>query len=238
MDENKHFQFDVDFSAVALAIILAAVLIAGGLKKFGNEKRTVSVRGLSEREVPADMATWRVSFSVVGNDLAGLQKEILSKTDVVLEFLKEYNLGENDYSVLSPEITDVTTNIYLDQSQRRYNYVAKQSVLIRTSKVQAVKEASTDTIKLMGKGVAVASDWDNRVSYDFTGLNEIKPEMIAEATKNARLAAEQFARDSDCTLGKISSASQGLFSIEDAATGLEESKNVRVVTTVVYSLKK
>ena len=226
MDENKHFQFDVYFSAVALAIILAAVLIAGGLKKFGNEKRTVSVRGLSEREVPADMATWRVSFSVVGNDLAGLQKEILSPTDVVLD------------SVLSPEITDVTTNMYLDQSQRRYNYVAKQSVLIRTSKVQAVKEASTDTIKLMGKGVAVASDWDNRVSYDFTGLNEIKPEMIAEATKNARLAAEQFARDSDCTLGKISSASQGLFSIEDAATGLEEIKNVRVVTTVVYSLKK
>jgi hypothetical protein len=88
----------------------------------------------------------------------------------------------------------------------------------------------------MGKGISVRSDYDSRVNYEFNGLNQIKPEMIALATQNAREAAEQFARDSSSKVGNIQSASQGLFSIEDAAPGLEDLKRVRVVTTVVYSL--
>ena len=99
-----------------------------------------------------------------------------------------------------------------------------------------VKKANANTLELLGKGVSVSSDYDNKVGYEFTGLNEIKPEMIATATKNARLAAEQFARDSGSEVGKIITATQGLFSIESAAVGLEEKKNVRVVTTIVYSL--
>lgn len=222
---------------VSVALIVSATLLACGMSKIAKGSRTVSVRGLAEREVPADMATWRVSFSVSGNDLSALQREIISKTEIVLDFLGEYDLHENDYSVLSPEITDTTTNIYLEQSQRQFNYVAKQTILVRTEKVSGIKAASTDTIKLMGKGVAISSDYDNKVKYEFNGLNEIKPEMIADATKNALLAAEQFAHDSGSKVGKIMSANQGLFSIDDAAVGLEDIKNVRVVTTVVYSLK-
>lgn len=222
---------------ISFALIVSAATIACGMSKIAKNSRTVSVRGLAEREVPADMATWRVSFSVSGNDLAALQREVISKTKIVLDFLGEYDLDEGDYSVLSPEITDTTTNIYLDQSRRQFNYVAKQTVLVRTEKVSSAKAASIDTIDLMGKGVALSSDYDNRVRYEFNGLNEIKPEMIADATKNALLAAEQFAHDSGSKVGKIMSANQGLFSIEDAAVGLEDIKNVRVVTTVVYSLK-
>lgn len=222
---------------ISFALIVSAATIACGMSKIAKNSRTVSVRGLAEREVPADMATWRVSFSVSGNDLAALQREVISKTKIVLDFLGEYDLDEGDYSVLSPEITDTTTNIYLDQSRRQFNYVAKQTVLVRTEKVSSAKAASIDTIDLMGKGVALSSDYDNRVRYEFNGLNEIKPEMIADATKNALLAAEQFAHDSGSKVGKIVSANQGLFSIEDAAVGLEDIKNVRVVTTVVYSLK-
>ena len=222
---------------VSFALILSAATLACGMTKIAKTSRTVSVRGLAEREVPADMATWRVSFSVSGNDLSALQREIISKTKIVLDFLGEYDLNEGDYSVLSPEITDTNTNIYLDQSQRKFNYIAKQTVLVRTEKVSKAKAASIDTIDLMGKGVALSSDYDNRVKYEFNGLNEIKPEMIADATKNALLAAEQFAHDSGSKVGKIMSASQGLFSIDDAAVGLEDIKNVRVVTIVVYSLK-
>lgn len=222
---------------VSFALIVSAAMLACGMSKIVKPNRNVSVRGLAEREVPADMATWRVSFSVSGNDLPTLQREILSKTKIVLDFLGEYDLNESDYSVLSPEITDTTTNIYLDQSRRQFNYIAKQTVLVRTEKVSNVKAASIDTIDLMGKGVAISSDYDNSVKYEFNGLNEIKPEMIADATKNALLAAEQFAHDSGSKVGKIMSASQGLFSIEDAAVGLEDIKNVRVVTTVVYSIR-
>ncbi len=222
---------------ISLALIVSATVLACGMSKIVKANRTVSVRGLAEREVPADMATWRVSFSVSGNDLPTLQQEIISKTKIVLDFLGEYDLTESDYSVLSPEITDTTTNIYLDQSRRQFNYIAKQTVLVRTEKVANVKSASIDTIDLMGKGVALSSDYDNSVKYEFNGLNEIKPEMISDATKNALLAAEQFAHDSQSKVGKIMSASQGLFSIEDAAVGLEDIKNVRVVTTVVYSIR-
>ncbi len=221
---------------IAATAILSSCILSFGFTKIMHQNRTVSVRGLAEREVDADMAVWRLSFSVGGNDLPSLQKEILSKTKTACDFLKEHNLDENDYVILAPEITDTTVNLYMDSSRRTFDYVAKQGILVRTKKINMIKSAAGDTLKLAGKDIAVSSDYDSKVSYEFTGLNEIKPEMIAQATENARLAAEQFAHDSHSKVGKIMTASQGLFSIDDAAVGLEEKKKVRVVTTVVYSL--
>ncbi|MCQ2575621.1 MAG: SIMPL domain-containing protein [Treponema sp.] len=223
-------------TAVICATVLAScVILAFGMSKIIHTPRTVTVRGLAEREVDADMAVWKLSFSVGGNILQNLQSDILKDTKVVEGFLKEHNLSEKDYTILSPEINDATMNTY-STNGRRYDYIAKQTILIRSSNVEAVKAAAEDTLSLAGKGISVNSDWDGKVQYDFTGLNEIKPEMIAEATENARKAAEQFAHDSKSKVGKIQTATQGLFSIDDAATGLEYKKNVRVVTTVVYSL--
>jgi hypothetical protein len=150
--------------------------------------------------------------------------------------LKKHGLSESDFSVLAPEITDTTVNVYLDANRSKFAYVAKQAILVRTEKVAAVKDASNNTLELVGKGISVSSDYESKVQYYFNGLNAIKPEMIAAATKSARLAAEQFAHDSGSKVGKIQSATQGLFTIEDAAPGLEQKKNVRVVTTVVYTL--
>ena len=141
-----------------------------------------------------------------------------------------------DYTVNAPAITDTSVNPYMDNDKARFTYIAKQVILVRSSNVSAVKKAQSESLDLIGQGIAVTQDYDSKVLYDFTGLNAIKPDMIAEATKNARLAAEQFARDSGSKVGKIKTATQGLFSIENAATGLEEKKTVRVVTTVVYLL--
>lgn len=217
-------------------VIISSLIISGGLSKIVHENRTVSVRGLAEKEVDADMAVWRLSFSLGDNDLISLQKGIVAKTQIVTQFLEAHGLNSEDYSVLSPEINDTTVNVYLDANRRTFDYVAKQAVLIRSTKVQSVKETAGSTLELLGKGISVSSEYDSKVSYEFNGLNAIKPEMIASATENARLAAEQFARDSHSKVGKISSASQGLFSIDDAAVGLEDKKRVRVVTTVVYTL--
>lgn len=235
MNEKKSFDFG-GVAIISVAIIICSLILAGGMKNIMKNQRTVSVRGLSEREVDADLGVWKLSFSLGGDDLSKLKNEIIQKNLVVIEYLNQHGLDENDYSVLAPEINDTTVNIYIDSSRRGFNYIAKQSILIRTNKVQAVKNASSDTLDLMGKGISVTSDYDNKVQYYFNGLNEIKPEMIAEATENARKAAEQFAHDSGSKVGKIQNASQGLFSIEDAAPGLENKKSVRVVTTVVYSL--
>lgn len=221
----------------AISFLLGCFVLSFGLKGIGANPRTVSVRGLAEREVDADMAVWKLSFSVGGNDLIALKQEVLEQTKIVEAFLKEHGLEESDYSILAPEITDSSMNPYQDASRKVvYQYISKNSILVRSSKVNAVKNASSDTLELIGKGVSVSNNYDNNVNYEFNGLNEIKPEMIALATENARLAAEQFARDSGSKVGKIMNATQGLFSIENAAIGLEEKKNVRVVTTVVYSL--
>ncbi len=221
---------------LSLSLIAGSLILAIGMGNIMKEKRTVSVRGLAEREVEADMAVWRVSFSLGGNDLPSLQKEIIEKTDIVVDFLLQHGLEQSDFAVQAPGIIDTSVNMYLDSSKRNYVYIAKQTVLVRSGKVQAVKKAHADTLELLGKEISVSSEYDSKVEYEFNGLNQIKPEMIACATENARQAAEQFAHDSHSKVGKINSASQGLFSIEDAAQGLEDIKRVRVVTTVVYSL--
>ncbi len=222
---------------VCVTFLIGCGILSAGLGQIAKNPRTVSVRGLAEREVDADTAVWKLSFSVGGNDLPLLKKEVLRQTEIVCAFLKENGLDESDFSILSPEVNDASMSLYVDPNRRIYQYISKNNILVRSSKISAVKEASSKTLELIGKGVSVCNEYDNRVSYEFNGLNEIKPEMIAQATKNARLAAEQFARDSGSKVGKIMNATQGLFSIDNAATGLEDKKNVRVVTTVVYSIR-
>ena len=221
---------------LSAALVVCSVILALGLGNVTRQARSVTVRGLAEKEVPADMAVWRLTFSVGGNELPLLQKMIIDQTQTVTAFLREHGLDENDFSVRAPEITDTSMELYIDSSRRDYIYIAKQTILVRSNKVSSVKKAADDTLELLGKGISVRSDYDSKVNYEFNGLNQIKPEMIASATENARAAAEQFAHDSHSKVGKIISASQGLFSIEDAAQGMEDLKRVRVVTTVVYAL--
>ena len=223
--------------SVSVSVIASAVILSVGLSNIARADKTVSVRGLAEREVDADLAVWPLTFSLGSNDLTELQKDILAKTKIVKNYLAEYELSGNDFTVQSPSITDNSMNPYMDKNQVRYTYIAETVVLVRSSKVEQVKKAQGDSLKLMSDGIAVSKDYKSKISFEFTKLNDIKPQMIAEATKNARTAAEQFARDSGSKVGKIKRASQGLFSIEDAAADLSERKIIRVVTTVEYLLK-
>ena len=223
--------------SVSVSVIASAVILSVGLSNIARADKTVSVRGLAEREVDADLAVWPLTFSLGSNDLTELQKDILAKTEIVKNYLAEYELSGDDFTVQSPSITDNSMNPYMDKNQVRYTYIAETVVLVRSSKVEQVKKAQSDSLKLMSDGIAVSKDYKSKISFEFTKLNDIKPQMIAEATKNARTAAEQFARDSGSKVGKIKRASQGLFSIEDAAADLSERKTIRVVTTVEYLLK-
>ncbi len=125
----------------------------------------------------------------------------------------------------------------MDRDKILYTYLAQTVVLVRSSKVAEVKKAQDDSLDLMSSRIAVSKDYNSKISFEFTKLNNIKPQMIAEATKNARTAAEQFAHDSGSKVGKIKTATQGFFSIENAAEDLQEKKTIRVVTTVEYLLK-
>ena len=227
----------MDSLKIGISIVMAAVILAVGLANIITPERSVSVRGLAEREVDADLAVWNMSFSMGENSLESMQKSILEKTEVIKKYLIKHGLEESDFTVKPAAITDNSLNSYMDQTKITYKFVAQQTILVRSGKIEAVKSANADSLELVSAGIAVSQDYDSKVSYEFTKLNDIKPEMIAEATKNARTVAEQFAHDSNSKVGKIKKATQGLFTIEDAAVGLEDKKSVRVVNTVEYLLK-
>ena len=227
----------MDSLKIGISIVMAAVSLALGLANIITPERSVSVRGLAEREVDADLAVWNMSFSMGENSLESMQRSILEKTEVIKKYLIKHGLEESDFTVKPAAITDNSLNSYMDQTKITYKFVARQTILVRSEKIEAVKSAYADSLELVSAGIAVNQDYDSKVSYEFTKLNDIKPEMIAEATKNARTAAEQFAHDSNSKVGKIKKATQGLFTIEDAAVGLEDKKSVRVVNTVEYLLK-
>ncbi len=228
--------------AALLGVLLGlGIAVAAGI--FGNAfiraragDRFVSVKGLAEREVDADLAIWPITFTETGNDLGSLQKAIDAKRDVVTAFLRRLGFTAAEISQAAPKIRDTQTETYGTKSETRYRYIAQITVLLRSENVARVKEAMEEAGTLVGQGVALASDWQGRTEFLFKGLNKIKPEMIEEATTNARSAAEKFAKDSGSRIGKIRNASQGLFSITDRDMNSPDRKNVRVVTTVEYYL--
>ena len=182
------------------------------------------------------MAIWPLSFTIGSNaSLPDFQKELINNIDTVSDFLKSHGLSENDFTVQAPNITDTSFGTY-GYDKPKYRYIAKQQILIRSKNVKAVKTAQEHSLDLTTSNIALNQDYDAQIVYEFTDLNSIKPEMIGEATKNARAAAEKFASDSGSSVGKIRTASQGYFSIENAAIGLEEKKKVRVVTYLTYYL--
>ncbi|MBR4984987.1 MAG: SIMPL domain-containing protein [Proteobacteria bacterium] len=220
---------------IGIAIVASSFILAGGFGTIAKPDRTVTVRGLAEREVAADLAVWQMRFSLGGDDLKEVQKNIIDKTALATAYLKKNGLEESDYKVQAPDITDTSLQIY-NSDKAKYRYIAKQDILVRSHNIKAVQNAQEHSLELLSDDITVLKEYDNGINYEYTALNSIKPEMIGEATKNARSAAEQFANDSGSKVGKIKNATQGYFSIDSAATGLEDMKKIRVVTTIEYTL--
>lgn len=235
-----------DFSQFALilgiciggGITIAGVYLGLSLKESRKPQRVVSVRGLAERDVDADLAIWPITFSETSNDLADLYNRIVDKRKIIAGFLAEAGFGSTDISFSAPNVSDQHASEYGEgKSKPAFRYLGKTTVIVRSSNVPLIKKTIEMSGSLVGKGIViVAENWENKTQYSFKGLNTIKPQMIEEATKNARATAEKFAADSGSKLGKIRSASQGLFEITDRDQGTPEKKQVRVVTSVDYSL--
>lgn len=218
---------------LAAALVILGMFICRGFVKLGEPDRTVNVRGLAEREVPADRAYWSVSFSEQGNDISAMYASLNGLKSRVLKIFKENGLDSSEVSVNAPNLQDFYADPYA-QNLPKIRYAATSSVSVSTSKVETVRALQAKIDSLTWEGLSVRSGF---ASYEFTGLNGIKPEMIAEATKNARAAGEKFAKDSESKLGKIIKASQGQFSIDDRDSDTPYIKKVRVVTSVVFSLE-
>lgn len=220
---------------LALGIVIGCLLIGNGIRSVSDGKRVVEVRGLSEREVPADRVTWNINFSETGNDLMAVYRQVSTKNKIVIDFLKSNGIAEKDIFQNAPNVYDRTSNMYAgNYSGPRYS--VSSGITVSSSDVDKVRELSGRQGDLLAKGIALEGGNYN-VDYEFTGLNSIKPQMIEDATKAAREAAEKFATDSDSKLGKIRNASQGQFSIESINSTTPYIKKVRIVTYVTYLLE-
>lgn len=223
--------------AIMAGLIFLGLMLPRTAREFRSFERTVSVKGLCEREVPADKVIWPVVYKVVGNDLGSVYRSIENKKETIIAFLKKGGIDPKDISVSVPSLSDKDAQEY-GGNTRLYRYVATCTLTVCSNEVDKVLALMAAQSELLSKDIILDSGWDSTPQFLFEGLNALKPEMIEEATKNARQVAEKFAKDSGSSLGKIRTASQGTFSIEARDSNTPQTKKVRVVTSVTYYLKR
>ena len=220
---------------VAIGLTLGGYFIGNGLFAARASERFVTVKGLSEREVAADLAIWPLVFTVTGDSLETLQRRIDDTAAKVSAFLAD-DFEESEYALSVPRVTDHWLRGFAPGSRPPERFAAELTMSLRSQNVDRVKTAMKRVGELVKDGVPLVHSYEHQTEFLFTSLEEIKPEMIAEATGDARRAAEQFASDSGSKVGAIRSAQQGYFSINDRDRFSPEFKKVRVVTTIQYFL--
>lgn len=228
------------------ALILGAGIFAGlaclgfflgsSAIKFREYERVVSVKGLAERELPADVAVWPIRFAAAGNDLTALYATMEGNAKQVADFLATAGFEPAEITIGAPAITDRLAQEYGGNGQVQLRYIATQTVTVYSGKIDQVRASQKNLADLGKKGIAFSGGDFQQTQYLFTKLNDVKPAMIEEATRKAREVAEKFAADSNSKLGKIKGANQGQFSIEDRDSNTPYIKRVRVVSTVDYYL--
>ena len=222
---------------LTIGLIAMGAEIRQGINNFVEKDRVVTVKGLAEMEVPANKVTWPLMYKEVGNDLATLYNKISDTNSAIVNFLKKKGITEDEISINAPEIIDMQAERY-NSNPVPYRYNVTTVITVTSSKVDLVRSLISEQGELLKQGIAITGgDYRYNITYDYTGLNDVKPQMIEEATKNAREAAQKFAKDSDSELGKIKRASQGQFSINDRDANTPYIKRIRVVTTTDYSLE-
>lgn len=230
MENKNHSLFGVWILGVTLLLstgLLSAVAFFSA-HNFSKQASYVEVKGLSEKIVKADVAIWSMNFEVKSNNIDQLYADIARNTTAINTFLTEKGFEASEINV-------APVNIYQDTYREAlFRYNANVQLSVYTKKVDLVRSASKDTLLLIKKGVTLNQ---NSIEFQFSDINSVKPEMLAEAIKNAKQSALQFAEESGSKLGAVSRGNQGVFDISDKDPGSPEYKKIRVVSTLRFLLK-
>lgn len=222
---------------IGLGLLSLGIFVNVAAKNFKNLDRSVQVKGLSEIEVPANRVIWPIAYTELGNDLKVAYSSIETKNEVIIKFLIDNGLQRQDISVAAPKVVDKQADRY-NNVQTPYRYYVTSVVTVSSENVDKVRELMTKQAELLRDNIAITGeDWQYQTLFLFTRLNEVKPQMVEDATKNARASAEKFAEDSGSRLGKIKSASQGQLTISDRDSNTPYIKTLRIVTTIDYTLE-
>ena len=213
---------------ISAALILASSIFYISARSFSKQSSYIEVKGLSEKIVKSDIAIWSINFQVKSNNIDTMYTEIEKNISEITKFLTDAGFEESEINV-------APLNVYQDTFQGAlYRYNASVNMSVYTDKVDLVKESSEKTRVLVKKGIVMTG---NYIDFQFSDLNSIKPEMLAEATVNAKESAKEFAQNSGSHVGDIVRANQGVFSINQKDPGSPEYKKVRIVSTLRYLLK-
>jgi hypothetical protein len=233
---------------IAIGVALGGFFIGSGFARAKAADRYVTVKGVSEREVRADLAIWPLRLVGADNDLATANMKLAKSVAGVRDFLVRQGIDTSQIQMAEFSATDALAD-QNDMNRRPTNrYLVRQTMMVRSNRPDQVLAASQRVSELAAAGVVISSGTEygpgaGGPTFVFSGLNKLKPEMIADATARAREAATQFARDSHSELGGIRQGNQGVFEIlaRDQAPGINESsqiaKIVRVVSTIDYYLR-
>ncbi len=234
-------QFIIPSLIVATGIALAGYFTGSYYYHTKMDFRTVTVKGLAEKNVRANLAVWNIRFQSAGNELVAAKQKIESQQRAIESFLLKAGFNADEIIVQGLTMQDAYADSYRDKNTISARYTLNQTLSVRTNQVDLVQKAYPTIGDLVSQGVTFNS-YGNGVAYLFTTLNDVKPEMLKEATLNARKAADEFAKNSQSKVGKIRFANQGVFSIlprEDVQDQSEKdqiNKKIRVVSTVEYYL--
>ena len=236
MEKNKTSALILG-SLLCIGLALLGYILGDAALSVKELERSVRVKGLSEREYPADIVIWPIQFVAADNNLQMLYRTLEKNTGKLTSFLQKYQIKVSDITINPPKITDKSAQSYGGSTPAQFRYSAVQTVTVYSHEIDKVRRTMGALAELGKEGIAFNSDdYDARPEYIFTRLNEIKPEMIEEATRKARAVALKFAEDSQSKLGKIKRASQGQFSISARDKSTPYMKRIRVVSTVEYYL--
>lgn len=221
--------------AIMVGLSILGLFVGKGLKAIAFQDQFVTVKGLAERDVMANKVVWPLPYKSVSNNMQELYDNIENNKNVILSFLKSGGITDNEIIISAPAVTDRLAQSYVPDNVK-YRYQSEAVITVISPQVEKVIELMGKQIELMKDGVIISNEYNYQTQFEYTALNDIKPEMVEEATRNARTVAQKFAEDSGCKLGNIKQASQGQFSISSDET-TPQIKNIRVVTTVKYALE-
>lgn len=223
--------------SILLGLSSLGFLLANAAITYKQYERTVTVKGLSEQEFMADIVIWPIQFTLADNELQTLYADIDSSSQTIIQFLTEHGIKPDAISLNPPAVTDKSAQQYGGNQRAEFRYTGIQTVTVYSDEIETVRQVISKLSELGKQGIVLSGDnYQSQTEYLFTRLNQVKPEMIEEATRKAREVAEKFAEDSDSTLGKIRRASQGQFSISPRDKNNPHIKKVRVVSTIEYYL--
>jgi len=202
----------------------------------------VTVKGLAETDVVADLAIWEIKFVATGNDLVQTKNDLEKQTEAIIAFLHNNNFNDDEIEMGGVDTNDLMANPYRGNETISSRFILTKTITVRSNQVYNVAETYTRAGDLINSGVVFENQYGSPISYIFTKLNDIKPQMLESATKNARTSALEFAKSSNSKVGKIHSANQGVFSIlprdnANAPEAQQINKKVRVVATIEYFLE-